>query len=95
MSRNTDIITNAIRRKIGGAGTSQGMALKIFSEVTKEVFAWLKNQTYYQNRTFNLSDSIGFGIYDNGVLAQCIPLTGEECWKKPYREVLRESVCIP
>ena len=72
MSRNTDTISNAIKRKIGGAGTSQGIALEIFSEVAKEVFAWLKNQTYYQNRTFNLSDSIGFGIYDNGTLAQWI-----------------------
>lgn len=44
----------------------------VFVNTAKEVFDWMSKQTYYTNRTYNLSDSVGVGIYKKGVLVKWV-----------------------
>lgn len=41
---------------------------QIFENTAKAVASWLDTQTYFTDRTNNLRDSIGVGIYKEGVL---------------------------
>lgn len=75
-SHNMNVLSKAMGRKLGGSGNSEGIAKSIFTSVAHDMFSWLNSQTYYQNRTFNLSDSIGFGIYNNGLLVKWISNRG-------------------
>lgn len=43
-------------------------ARQIFENTAKEVASWMDSQTYYTNRTYNLTDSVGVGVYKKGVL---------------------------
>lgn len=44
----------------------------VFVNTAKEVFDWMSKQDYFTNRTYNLSDSVGIGIYKQGTLVSWI-----------------------
>ena len=45
----------------------------IFSETAHAVFEWIDSHSlYYHDQTFNLRDSIGVGVYKDGVLQEWI-----------------------
>ena len=45
---------------------------KVFVNTAKAVFDWMSKQSYFTNRTYNLSDSVGVGIYKQGVLVNWV-----------------------
>lgn len=47
-------------------------ARQILENTAKEVSSWINSQTYYTNRTYNLTDSVGVAIYKKGVLVSWV-----------------------
>jgi len=83
----------------------QKYIMRLFTNVSKAVFEWIDNHpSYYKDRTFNLRDSIGVGIYKEGVLLDWIHQPSEKATEgkkfkyKNYktivygRELLNEAI---
>lgn len=50
----------------------------VFVNTAKEVFDWMGKQNYFTNRTYNLMDSVGVGIYKKGVLVNWVTNPGKK-----------------
>jgi len=63
-----------LQRRLGGrtGGSGSSVAVEIFTVVARSVFEFIAAPGYFHNETNNLSNSIGIGIYENGVLVQWI-----------------------
>jgi hypothetical protein len=69
-SHNLGVLQRRMGSRLGNTGSV--VAVEIFTEVAKSVFAFIDSQQYYKNDTFNLRDSVGVGIYDGGTLVKWI-----------------------
>ena len=71
MSQNLNTIRNDIKKFIPMA--EQGSIRTIATETSHAVFEWIDaHSLYYQDQTYNLRDSIGIGIYKQGILQHWI-----------------------
>ena len=71
---NNRIIEQALRKKTASAtvGTDKA-AFEILERTASAIHDWVVANNYtYQDQTYNLSDSIGYAIYKNGVLVKMI-----------------------
>lgn len=50
----------------------------VFVNTAQEVFDWMGKQSYFTNRTYNLMDSVGVGIYKQGVLVKWVTNPGKK-----------------
>lgn len=50
----------------------------VFVNTAQEVFDWMSKQSYFTNRTYNLMDSVGVGIYKQGVLVKWVTNPGKK-----------------
>jgi len=69
-AHNLGVLQRRMGSRLGSTGSA--VAVEIFTEVAKSVFAWLNTQTKYKNHTKQLSSSIGVGVYENGVFVKWI-----------------------
>ncbi|MBR4983180.1 MAG: hypothetical protein IKY94_11545 [Lachnospiraceae bacterium] len=71
MSSNYEKIMRQFREKSGFI--SRDIALSILRETAQSLKEWVMNMEYtYQDQTYNLTDSTGFAIYENGVMIEFI-----------------------
>jgi hypothetical protein len=69
-AHNLGVLQRRMGSRLGSTGTA--VAVEIFTEVAKSVFAFIDATGYYNDETFNLRDSVGVGIYDGGTLVKWI-----------------------
>lgn len=105
MSDNLNTIRNGIKKFM--PAMEMDSVRIIFTETSKAVFEWIDaHSLYYQDQTFNLRDSIGVGIYKQGVLQEWIhEPTQKATTKRPFtyngekmmvdgRELLMEAISL-
>lgn len=70
-SQNLNVIRNGIKKMI--PMLEHDNVKTIFIETSHAVFEWIDaHSAYYQDQTYNLRDSIGVGVYKEGVLQQWV-----------------------
>lgn len=73
---NLDAISKALGRKTSGKGMSLGVSLEIAERLWTSVSNWIDaGNLDFENRSFNLRDSIACGVYENGRLVKLFTFT--------------------
>lgn len=66
----------------------------VFVNTAKAVFDWMSKQSYFTNRTYNLMDSVGVGIYKQGVLVKWVTNPGKKASAPRMITYHRERISV-